>query len=62
MVEAIRQASVNTECRSVFIAEAKVAREVTLKKNEVFETKDVFDHLRSRIASKQPRSLKAQSW
>ena len=62
MVEAIRQASVNTEYRSAFIAEAKAAREATLKTDEVYESKDVFDHLRSRIAGKKATSLKAKSW
>ena len=62
MVEAIRQASVNAEYRKAFIAEAKAAREATLKTNEVYEAKDVFDHLRSRVAGKQPTSLKAKSW
>jgi predicted transcriptional regulator len=62
MVEAIRQASINTEYRSAFIAEAKAAREATLNANEVYESKDVFDHLRSRIAGKQVTSLKAKSW
>lgn len=62
MVEAIRQASVNAEYRKAFIAEAKAAREATLNTNEVYEAKDVFDHLRSRITGKQPASLKAKSW
>ena len=62
MVEAIRQASVNAEYRKAFIAEGKAAREATLKTNEVFEAKDVFDHLRSRVAGKQSTSLKAKSW
>ena len=62
MVEAIRQASVNTEYRSAFIAEAKAAREAMLKANEVYESKDVFDHLRSRISGKKVASLKAKSW
>jgi predicted transcriptional regulator len=62
MVEAIRQASVNTEYRSAFIAEAKAAREAAFKVNEVYESKDVFDHLRSRITGKQVTSLKANSW
>ena len=62
MVEAIRQASVNAEYRKAFIAEAKAAREATLKTNEVYEAKDVFDHLRSRVACKQPTSLTAKSW
>jgi predicted transcriptional regulator len=62
MVEAIRQATVNTEYRSAFIAEAKAARETTLIANEVYESKNVFDHLRSRISGKQVTSLKAKSW
>ena len=62
MVEAIRQASINTEYRRAFIAEAKAAREATLKTEEVYESKDVFDHLRSRIAGKKATSLKAKSW
>ena len=62
MVEAIRQASVNTEYRSAFIAEAKAAREATLIAKEVYESKDVFDHLRSRIAGKQGTPPKANSW
>ena len=62
MVEAIRQASLNTEYRRAFIAEAKASREATLNTNEVYESKDVFGHLRSRIASKKTTSLKAKSW
>lgn len=62
MVEAIRQASVNAEYRKAFISDAKAAREATLKTNEVYEAKDVFEHLRSRIAGKLPTSLKAKSW
>jgi predicted transcriptional regulator len=62
MVEAIRQASINAEYRSEFIAEARASREATLRTKEVYESKDVFDHLRSRIAGKQVTSLKAKSW
>ncbi len=62
MVEAIRQASLNTEYRRAFIAEAKAARESALKTNEVYEQQEVFEHLRSRIAGKQVTSIKTKSW
>jgi predicted transcriptional regulator len=62
MVEAIKHALVNSEYRRAFIAEAKAAREATLNTNEVFESKDVFDHLRSRIDGKEQTLLKAKSW
>lgn len=62
MVEAIRLASVNAEYRKAFINEAKFARKAALETNEAFESKDVFNHLRLRIAGKQVTPLKAKSW
>ena len=60
MVEAIRLASVNAEYRKTFIEEAKLARKSTLVADEAYDSKEVFEHLRSRIAGKEPASLKAK--
>jgi hypothetical protein len=47
-VETIRQASINTEFRKTFMSEAKATREATLKTNEAYEAKIVFEPLKYR--------------
>jgi hypothetical protein len=48
VVEAIRQASINAEFRKTFMSEAKAVREATLKTNEAYEVKVVFEPLNYR--------------
>ena len=53
MVDAIRQATRNAELRKEFFGEAEAALEHALSTGEVFDAREVHQHLRDRVEGKR---------
>ena len=62
MISAIEQATVATEQRASFIAEAKLARAETIESGKGFEAHQVHDYLKSKAAGKKTTKPREKLW